>query len=511
MLADTRVIVIVDSLSSALCFRQHPTQPSIIGNMRQGPDINLLNWSLDPSEVVDRWPVDRPLLMLHSAGRHRRWARFSIFACPEGWFSFDGRSHLTGGARSASLALGFKDRPLEDLDALLAATRYERKKRPGVDIPFLGGWIGFFSYELGRVIEPAAGHATAAGDDRRWPLITLARCGSALVHDNLTGDWLAVGEADWPAMLSATRPDKPRQQATGPQVGPFSSSLQPDAYLDAVWRTLAYIAAGDIFQANITQRLTATFAGSTRLLAARALEQSAAWYGAYLELPDGRCLISMSPELFLQLDGRTRAVVTRPIKGTRPRTAAARELADSPKDAAELHMIVDLMRNDLGRICEYGSVRVPAARTIETHRTVHHGVGEVRGVLRGDVSFGDLLCATFPGGSVTGAPKIRAMQIIDELEPVRRGPYCGSVGYISDCGNACLNIAIRTMALTGEREDGRFDRLRGRLDYGAGGGIVADSKPIAEYRESLDKAEVLRLAVGAPALIGAPPAAPVRR
>jgi para-aminobenzoate synthetase component 1 len=173
-------------------------------------------------------------------------------------------------------------------------------------------------------------------------------------------------------------------------------------------------------------------------------------------------------------------------------------------------MIIDLVRNDLGRVCQYGSVRVPAARTIETYRTVHHGVGEVRGILRGDVSFADLLGATFPGGSVTGAPKIRAMQIIDELEPVRRGPYCGSIGYISDCGNACLNIAIRTMALTGEPEAGRFDRMRGLLDYGAGGGIVADSQPIAEYRESLDKAEVLRLALGAPSLIGAPSEPAVR-
>jgi para-aminobenzoate synthetase component 1 len=510
MLADTRVIVIVDRLSSALRPGPRPSQPSIIGNMSRESDINLLNWSLDPSEVVDRWPIDRPLLMLPSAGRHRRWARFSIFACPEGWFNFDGRSDLTGGGRRARLAAGFKDRPLEDLDTLLAATGGGQAKRPGVDIPFLGGWIGLFSYDLGRVIEPAAGQETAAGDDRRWPLIALARCDSALVHDNLTGAWLAVGEEDWPAMLAATRPNEPRQPAADPTVGRFASSLQPDAYLDAVARTLAYIAAGDIFQANITQRLTATFAGSTRLLAARALASSAARYGAYLELPDGRCIISMSPELFLQLDGRRREVVTRPVKGTRPGRAARRELIDSEKDAAELHMIIDLMRNDLGRVCEYGSVRVPAARTIETHRTVHHGVGEVRGVLRSKVSFGDLLRAAFPGGSVTGAPKIRAMQIIDEIEPVRRGPYCGSIGYISDCGSACLNIAIRTMALTGEREDGRFDLMRGLLDYGAGGGIVADSQPIAEYRESLDKAEVLRLALGAPSLIGAPSEPAVR-
>lgn len=484
----------------------------MIGRMTPPLRIIPLSWSLSPPDVLDRWPPGRPLVMLASAGRGRRWARWSILARPEGWFIFDGSSHLSGDVGDGPPARRFVDEPRADLDSLLAWTRRaETEARPSDPaLPFSGGWIGTLAYDLGRIIEPAAQLAAGgADDDRRWPAIALARCPAALVHDNLTGAWFAVGEPESAEMLSDL-PREPAVPATMPEIGPLSSSLEPDAYLDAVARTLAYIAAGDIFQANITQRLSATFAGSTRLLARRALEQSAARYGAYLELPDGRCIISMSPELFLQLDGRRREVVTRPIKGTRPGRSTRRELLDSEKDAAELHMIIDLMRNDLGRVCEYGSVRVPAARTIETHRTVHHGVGEVRGVLRSEIGLDDLLRATFPGGSVTGAPKIRAMQIIDELEPVRRGPYCGSIGYISDCGSACLNIAIRTMALTGEREDGRFDRMRGRLDYGAGGGIVADSQPIAEYRESLDKAEVLRLALGAPALIGAPSDAPVR-
>ena len=158
--------------------------------------------------------------------------------------------------------------------------------------------------------------------------------------------------------------------------------------------------------------------------------------------------------------------------------------------------MVGHLRNDLGRVCEYGSVRVEQARTIETHRTVHHGVGEVSGSLRPDCGVRELLRATFPGGSVTGAPKIRAMQIIDELEPVQRGPYCGSIGFFSDGGGGCLNIAIRTMLLQGERPADRFDELTGVLEYAAGSGIVADSDPIAEYHECLDKAAVLQMAVG---------------
>jgi para-aminobenzoate synthetase component 1 len=274
----------------------------------------------------------------------------------------------------------------------------------------------------------------------------------------------------------------------------WTSSLTADGYLAAVRRTLEHIAAGDIFQANITQRLSADFRGGPRRLAARALARSAAGYGAYLELPGGRHIVSMSPELFLEVVPDAcggRRVVTRPIKGTRPAGVAREELRDSPKDAAELHMIVDLMRNDLGRVCAYGSVRVPVARAIETHPTVHHGVGEVTGLLREDAGMSDLLRATFPGGSVTGAPKIRAMQIIEDLEPVPRGPYCGSIGFFSDTGAACLSIAIRTILLTAGDRGGGGRPVR--LDYSVGGGVVADSVPGAEYDESLAKAAVLKV------------------
>jgi anthranilate/para-aminobenzoate synthase component I len=191
-------------------------------------------------------------------------------------------------------------------------------------------------------------------------------------------------------------------------------------------------------------------------------------------------LISNSPELFLKVDAN-RKVTTRPIKGTRPRREGMeKELLDSIKDQAELNMIVDLERNDLGRVCEIGSVKVTNPREIETHPTVYHGVATIEGQLRNDVGLVELLRATFPGGSVTGAPKIRAMEIIEELEPVRRGPYCGAIGYISADGQMQFNIAIRTIVVTGAK-----------AYVSVGGGIIADSNPKDEYEETLVKARAL--------------------
>ena len=394
-------------------------------------------------DVIAAWPDDRPLMVLHSGRPDRRWGRWSIIAAPR--------------------------TIVRDLSRLQERT---------------GRWIGYLGYDLGRQFEPAAGGSRRA-DDRGWPMAEFGWCPDAFLFENASGAWYEAGSP----RISF---DPPRKRSPGSfSAGVLTSSMTPDAYLSAVARTIEYIAAGDIFQANLTYRLTAPFEGSTRRLCLEAMAASSAWYGAYLELPGGRCLLSMSPELFLDVDAATRRVVTRPIKGTRPATAAPEELLASAKDAAELNMIVDLMRNDLGRVCELGSVCVPRARTVETYPTVHHGVGEVTGLLRPDVTLLDLLAATFPAGSITGAPKIRAMQIIDELEPVGRGPYCGAIGLIGE-ERTVLNVAIRTMVLTGERPEGSWGCLRGLLDYGVGGGIVADSLPTAEYRETMDKAVILR-------------------
>lgn len=420
-------------------------------------------------QVVAAWPSGHPLVMLHSAETHDRWGRWSVLASPT----------------DTMIVRPSEGDPIIQLKHLLASPQV-----PACDVPFVGGWIGYLSYELGNSIEPASRFQRRQKDRATsWPLIELAYCPSVLVHDHLRGRWHSVGHGHHGIQLDDHADD------TTWRAGDLTSGRSADAHLDAVSRTLDYIAAGDIFQANMTQQFSAPFCGSTRTLANHALQQSGARYGAYLELPDGRCVLSMSPELFLQFDERSRTVTTRPIKGTRPQSSDPRELLESGKDEAELNMIIDLMRNDLGRVCEYGTVRVDEARCIETYPTVHHGVSTIRGRLCNSVSVADLIAATFPAGSITGAPKIRAMQIIEELEDGPRGPYCGSVGMFSHCGNMTLNVAIRTMLLRGTRPKGRWDQLDGELTYGAGGGIVADSQPLAEYRESLDKAAVLRMAL----------------
>ncbi len=464
--------------------------------MLDSREIRTVSLTADPMRLAAAWPDDWPLMMIHSGRPHPRWARWSILARPIASWLFHERS-IFSGARIVDLPESASDDPLELLDRLLKATANAHNPSPAVELPFTGGWIGYVSYDLGRIIEPYAQTAQGARLDRPWPLIEIAYCPDALVYDNTNGVWYEIGSGQLSEHLKVDDYPDWSGDHPNPEIGTIRSSLHPDTYLDAIGRTIEYIEAGDVFQANITQRFSAPFSGSSRALWQAALACSQAWYGAYLEFDgadesDSRRVISISPELFLQVNPKDRSFISRPIKGTRPRTIDPEVLRNSAKDVAELNMIIDLIRNDLGRVCEYGSVRVPEERVIESHPTVHHGVGEVTGTLRHDVTVGALLRATFPGGSVTGAPKIRAMQIIDELEPVRRGPYCGAIGWFSDSGHVGLNIAIRTMLLSGGH-DLTTHCFRGTLDYAAGGGIVADSDPLSEYRESMDKAAVLRL------------------
>jgi para-aminobenzoate synthetase component I len=481
--------------------------------------ISALDWDDAPADVAARWPADQPLLWLHSGRLHSRWARWSIMASPRAVWQFErGRSMWTGDVPPQLAGVRFAHDALADLDAILNATRLDHDVLPPSDLPFCGGWIGFFSYDLGRVIEPKAQHHDQSGP-AAWPLIELAWCPEAVVFDHLHRKWMCVGDRAVMERITHTS----AAASLGPEdfhLGKIRAEMAASQYEAMVARTVEYIAAGDIFQANIAQRLLAEFEGSTRALAIAAFASAQPWYGAYLESPAQpvvqaslpalgpgrhgglphdhharRALLSLSPELFLETDpaARTRRVITRPIKGTRPIACDPRELRDSIKDEAELNMIVDLMRNDLGRVCDYGSVRVTKPRLIETHPTVHHGVAEIEGTLRAGTSVRDLLRATFPPGSVTGAPKIRAMQIIDELEGAGRGPYCGAIGFISDCGGVTLNVAIRTLLLQGRGANGRCDVLHdGEASYSAGAGIVADSVPAREWQETLDKAAALR-------------------
>jgi para-aminobenzoate synthetase component 1 len=260
------------------------------------------------------------------------------------------------------------------------------------------------------------------------------------------------------------------------------SSFTHAGYLDAVARVREYIFAGDIFQANLSQRFEAPLGEPPWTLYRRLRARNAAPFAAYLDFPDVTVL-SASPERFLSVDVGGH-VETRPIKGTRPRgvgpehdLALGVALAVSAKDQAENLMIVDLMRNDLSRVCAPGTVRVAELFGLEHYATVHHLVSTVVGDLTPGADALDLLRASFPGGSITGAPKVRAMEIITELEPSERGVYCGSIGYWSVTGAFDSSIAIRTAVALG-----------GRVYFSAGGGIVADSDPEQEYRETLDKA-----------------------
>lgn len=281
----------------------------------------------------------------------------------------------------------------------------------------------------------------------------------------------------------STPPDLPHTEA------PLESNMSKADYFKALEAVLEYIAAGDIYQANISQRFATHFSGDPWALYRRLRTRFPASFGAYLHCGPFHVL-SNSPERFLLVEGNR--ISTCPIKGTHPRGMTVEDdariighLRRDPKECAEHVMIVDLERNDLGRICQVGSVHVEQFETIETYHTLHHMVSTVAGILEEGTDPIDCLRATFPGGSITGAPKIRAMEVIDEVEPTARGLYTGAIGFIGFSGAMELNIAIRTAIVTG-----------GRIYFQTGGGIVADSSPTREYEETLLKAETFFRTLG---------------
>jgi para-aminobenzoate synthetase component I len=341
-----------------------------------------------------------------------------------------------------------------------------------------GWWAGWLSYDLGRQIETLPG---LADDDLGLPPLAFGRYEAWLEFDHERRTVIPHGDA-LPLVQALEAP------AHGP-LERWESSLPRDAYEHAVGRAIDYIRAGDVFQVNLSQRLTAGWHGDPFALYARLRETSPAPFMALTRL-GGADVISASPERFLSVRGDR--IETRPIKGTRPRgrvpdddDALAAELVASAKDRAENVMIVDLARNDLGRVARYGTVTVEQLYALERHPGVHHLVSTVSARLRDGIGPADILRATFPPGSVTGAPKVRAMEIIEELEPVRRGPYCGAVGWIDGSGDLELSVAIRT-----------FVAARERLHLHVGGAVTADSDPAREWRETMYKAGRLLEAAG---------------
>lgn len=379
------------------------------------------------------------------------------------------------------------------------------------------------SYELGEVIEPSAKNVHGRLNPL-WPwLIVLWRCPHAYVHDAQSQRWQVVSSAGRMPDALGHLPPLPTDTQLASLIEPASALRSVFAidhelyYKQSIARAVEYIHAGDIFQVNLAHRLGGDLSGSVRGFFSRMLRRASPGFGAYLEVHGGtehhtdyhnaHFAASISPELFLSFDPRSRELVTRPIKGTMPGSASSAELRESAKNQAELNMIVDLMRNDLGRVAEVGSVKVRSPRDIERHAAssnnpddpagVLHAVATVSATLRRGLGFSDVLRATFPAGSITGAPKVRAMQIINELHGRARGLYTGAVGYVSDDGHFCLNVAIRTAMILDQR-DRRPPRSRpidqvehAALHFPVGAGIVADSIPESEWLETLDKARAL--------------------
>ena len=356
-------------------------------------------------------------------------------------------------------------------------------------LPFCGGAIGWFGYDLGRRMEPLP---CLAQDAERLPEMAVALYDWAVVVDHRKRQSWLVGQGRvpstrqrWWELLRLFRRPAPAPRLTPFQVsGPVRSNMDRTAYGRAFDRIKAYIRDGDCYQVNFAQRFAAPAAGDGWGAYQRLRRLNPAPFSAFVRTPHGQAL-SSSPERLLQLHGRR--VETKPIKGTRPRgetpegdSALAQELSQSPKDQAENLMIVDLLRNDIGRVCAPGSVSVPKLFAIESYATVHHMVSTVHGELAEGRDALDLLRACFPGGSITGAPKIRAMQIIEELEPHRRGLYCGSIAYIGYDGRMDSSITIRTLVYN-----------HGEIRCWAGGGIVHDSQVDEEYRETFDKAAAM--------------------
>lgn len=478
----------------------NPPGPVMVPVMTNPAALHVLPLTLpDPMAAFAMLAGQKGAMLLDGGAADGGRARFSILANdPFSWIEVAGDGTVTRDG------IRLTDDPFTALE--LALRPFARVLPAGLP-PFTGGAVGVMGYELGRYLERLP---SPRGTGIDLPDMAFGLYDTVAIIDHAQDKaWVLSGaerEAD-----PARRPDRARELADAlhnrlTNAPPLSrdngdgllrrpgweAELSPATYRHRVARILDYIRAGDIYQANMTQRFLGRLRpGVTAWDAYRRLRpRTAAPFSAFLNLGDGRAIASGSPERFLSLsaDG---AIETRPIKGTRPRHAdavrdaeLAAELLSSEKDRAENLMIVDLLRNDLSRVAQIGSVKVPSLWGLESYRTVHHLTSVVTGQLKPGLGPVDLLRASFPGGSITGAPKIRAMEIIHELEPARRGPYCGSVMWIGWDGAMDSSIIIRTAAISGDK-----------VQVQAGGGIVADSEPEAEYQESLTKAKAILTAL----------------
>ena len=424
--------------------------------------------------------ADEPWAVFLDSGRHEAGrSRYDIIACEPAV------TLLTrGGLTEICSGEGVRIAP-EDPFTLLRETL-----QPGIasigSLPFAGGAIGYFGYDLGRRLERLP---SIASDDSGMPEMAIGIYPWAVLVDHLDErSWLAssgphvVPDIRWARLLERfSAPPKMRRRSRFRALSPVRSTFTESDYVAAFKRIQRYIREGDCYQVNLAQRFEFEAEGNPWGAYRRLRERNPVPFGAYLNVPFAQVL-SASPERFLQV--RAGQVVTQPIKGTRPRSLDPRldaqrieELRASAKDRAENVMIVDLLRNDLAKNCRIGSIRVPQLFEVRSYPSVHHLVSTVEGEVAPGREALDVLRGCFPGGSITGAPKLRAMQIIEALESRRRALYCGSIGYIGFDGAMDTNIAIRTLV-----------HRDGHAHFWAGGGIVADSQAASEYQETLDKA-----------------------
>lgn len=419
-------------------------------------------------------------VFLDSGYPHSEQGRYDIFAA-EPVVTLVTNGEITEISRNGSVHHSSDD-PFDLVKQELLASPCESAG----NLPFNGGAIGYFSYDLARRLEKLP---IFSDDAEHIPEMAVGIYKWAVVVDHHQKQSFLVGkgrdEGHWQSLIELFSAVSNKGQAKRFLViSTVKSNMDKASYTRAFGRIKHYLKEGDCYQVNLSQRFVAECEGDPWVAYQLLREMNAAPFSAYLNFP-GVQVLSSSPERFLKLvDGQ---VETKPIKGTRPRKAYPAsdwhqidQLRYSPKDRAENLMIVDLLRNDLSKTCNLGSVKVPSLFAIESYATVHHLVSTVTGVLADGQHALDLLLSCFPGGSITGAPKIRAMEVIEELELNRRGVYCGAIGYMGFDGNMDSNIAIRTLV-----------HSNGTIRFWAGGGIVNDSDLEEEYQESFDKAEAL--------------------
>ncbi|WP_105634157.1 aminodeoxychorismate synthase component 1 [Cronobacter dublinensis] len=443
-------------------------------NTNLTPELISLPWRADALQDIFSALHHRPwAMLLHSGFADHPHNRFDILVAePRVTLTTRGALTMTQDAHGCQQS---EEDPLRLLQAALA--RFVFTPPPDADLPFQGGALGLFGYDLGRRFERLPVKAAA---DVTAPDMAVGIYDWALIADHQRQRLTLLCYGDARARLAWLEAQQPVKTAPFRLITPWRSNMTREEYGEKFRQVQAYLRSGDCYQVNLAQRFSAAYEGDEWQAFLTLNAANRAPFSAFLRLPD-QAILSLSPERFIRLhDGH---IETRPIKGTLPRLCDPQEdakqaarLSQSPKDRAENLMIVDLLRNDIGRVATPGSVKVPELFVVEPFPAVHHLVSTITATLPSPLHATDLLRASFPGGSITGAPKVRAMEIIEELEPQRRNAWCGSIGYLSFCGAMDTSITIRT--LTAES---------GMLYCSAGGGIVADSEEAAEYQETFDK------------------------